>query len=169
MVKILERGLVLDWDRLRASWEPRVLSVFRFVVGLLFLEHGLAKIAGFPPLAHHAPYHLFTLVPGLAGILELVGGALILLGLFTRPVAFILSGEMAFAYFISHAPRNLFPIVNGGEGAILYCFAFFYLFVAGGGTWSLDRLLRPQPEPAAAAGRSSARPPTGELTSRPPG
>jgi putative oxidoreductase len=120
-------------------------------------------------LAHHAPYHLFTLVPGLAGILELGGGLLIVLGLFTRPVAFILSGEMAFAYFLSHAHRNLFPIVNGGEGAILYCFAFFYLFAAGGGAWSLDRLLRPQREPAVAAERLQARARTGELTRRPPG
>ena len=131
---------MFDWASLRLVWEPRLLSVMRIMVGLLFLEHGLAKITGFPPQPNHPAYHLFTLVPGLAGILELFGGALIACGLFTRAVAFILSGEMAFAYFMSYAPRNFFPILNGGEVAILYCFIFLYLFVAGGGVWSLDRL-----------------------------
>ena len=130
-----------DWTELRRGWEPRVLSLLRIVVGLLFLQHGLNKIFGFPPgLAPHHPYVLFTLVPGLAGIIEAVGGTLIVLGLFTRPVAFILSGEMAFAYFIAHAPHGLFPLQNRGEGAVLYCFVFLYLFVAGGGAWGLDRL-----------------------------
>lgn len=155
----------MDWESVREDWQPRVLSVFRFVVGLLYLEHGLSKVIGFPALAHHGPYHLFSLVPGAAGILELVGGALIVLGLFTRPVAFILSGEMAFAYFLAHEPRNFFPIVNGGEAAILFCFAFLYLFVAGGGAWSLDELpLRRSAAraekaraEAALAGRASAR------------
>src|SRR5579863_5868813 len=125
---------------MRLTWEPRMLSILRVMTGLLFLEHGLAKIFGFPALPNHAPYHLFSLVPGLAGILESAGGALIALGLLTRPVAFILAGEMAFAYFMSHAPRSFFPLVNGGDGAILYCFVFLYFFVAGAGAWSLDRL-----------------------------
>jgi len=122
-----------------AIWQPRVLSIVRIVVGLLFMEHGTAKMFDFPHLANHAPYNLFSLVPGLAGILEGVGGLLIVLGLFTRPVAFLLSGEMAIAYFMAHAPRNFFPLLNGGDPAILYCFIFLYLFVAGGGAWSLDR------------------------------
>lgn len=129
-----------DLANMRLTWEPRVLSVVRIIVGLLYLEHGLNKIFGFPPTPTHHPYVLFTLVPGLAGILETVGGILIVLGLFTRPVAFILSGEMAFAYFMSHAPRSFFPLLNGGEGAIVYCFIFLYFFVAGAGVWSLDAL-----------------------------
>jgi putative oxidoreductase len=132
---------VFDWTAMRLTWEPRMLSILRIMTGLLYLQHGLAKIFGFPALPNHAPYHLSSLVPGLAGILEMVGGALIALGLFTRPVAFILAGEMAFAYFMAHAPRSFFPLVNSGEGAILYCFIFLYFFVAGGGVWSLDRLL----------------------------
>jgi putative oxidoreductase len=142
---------VVEWESLSADWQPRVLSVFRFVAGLLYVQHGLAKVVGFPVLAHHVPYHLFSLVPGAAGILELVGGGLIVLGLFTRPVAFVLSGEMAFAYFMAHAPRALFPIQNGGGLAILFCFAFLYLFVAGGGAWSLDRLRRPRTSAGVAA------------------
>jgi putative oxidoreductase len=129
-----------DWVELRRAWEPRVLSILRIVVGLLFLEHGLNKFFGFPAsaLPHH-PYVLVSLVPGLAGILETVGGVLIILGLFTRPAAFILSGEMAFAYFMAHAPHGFFPLENRGEGAVFYCFVFLYLFVAGGGEWALDR------------------------------
>ena len=104
-------------SRLRQAWEPRVLSILRIVAGLLFLEHGMQKIFNFPPRPNPRAYELFTLVPGLAGILELVGGVLIVLGLFTRPVAFLLSGEMAFAYFMSHAPRGFFPIAMGGTAA----------------------------------------------------
>jgi len=125
---------------LRRAWEPRMLSILRVMVGLLFMEHGLAKIFDFPPQPNHRAYVLLTLVPGLAGILEALGGLLITLGLYTRMVAFLLSGEMAFAYFMSHAPRGFFPLLNGGDAAILYCFVFFYLWVAGGGSWSLDRL-----------------------------
>jgi|SRR5215472_1715553 len=121
-------------------WQPRILSVLRIMVGLLYLQHGLSKVFGFPPSANPRPYVLMTLVPGLAGILELVGGALITVGLFTRIVAFILSGEMAFAYFMAHAPRGFIPLVNGGELAAIYCFVFLYLAFAGGGPWSLDRL-----------------------------
>jgi putative oxidoreductase len=129
-----------DWSRMRLTWEPRMLSILRIVTGLLFLEHGLNKILNFPARPNHHAYALFTLVPGVAGLLETVGGILIVLGLFTRPVAFILSGEMAFAYFMSHAPRSFFPLLNGGEGAVLYCFIFLYFFVVGAGAWSLDRL-----------------------------
>ena len=127
----------------RLVWEPRVLSILRIVTGLLFMEHGLNKLFDFPPTPNHQPYVLMTLVPGLAGLIEAIGGFLLTVGLFTRSVAFILSGEMAVGYFMSHAPRGFFPIQNGCDAAILYCFIFFYLFVAGGGEWSLDRMLRP--------------------------
>lgn len=125
---------------LRLAWEPRILSLLRIVVGLLFMQHGLNKIFDFPATPNHPAYHLFTLVPGLAGLLEAIGGLLILLGLFTRPVALILSGEMALAYFMVHAKLGFFPLLNRGGLAVLFCFVFFYLFVAGGGAWSLDRL-----------------------------
>ena len=125
-------------------WEPRVLSVLRIMVGLLYMQHGLNKLFDFPPTPTHAPYHLLSLVPGLAGLLETFGGLLVVLGLFTRPVAFLLSGEMALAYFMVHAKRGFFPLLNGGDEAILFCFVFFYLFVAGGGAWSLDRLFAPR-------------------------
>ncbi len=127
---------------LRVAWEPRILSILRIIVGLLFLQHGLSKIFGFPPSANPRPYVLMTLVPGLAGLLELVGGALVTVGLFTRIVAFILSGEMAFAYFMSHAPRGFFPYANAGELAVMYCFVFLYLAFAGPGPWALDHMRR---------------------------
>jgi putative oxidoreductase len=141
-------------SRLLQAWEPRVLSILRIIVGLLYLEHGTQKIFNFPPQPNRRPYELFTLAPGLAGIMELVGGVLIILGLFTRPVAFLLSGEMAFAYFMSHAPRGFFPIANGGnagETAILYCFIFLYFAFVGAGVWSLDAMRSP-------AGRGAAVP-----------
>lgn len=119
-----------------ASWSSRMLSVLRIMTGLLFLEHGTQKLLGFPPPPNPGPA-LFSLL-GLQGVLELVGGFLILIGLFTRPVAFILAGDMAVAYFMAHAPRGFFPMLNGGQLAILYCFVFLYLFVAGGGVWSVD-------------------------------
>jgi putative oxidoreductase len=144
---------VFDWTAMRLTWEPRMLSILRIMTGLLYLQHGLAKIFGFPALPNHAPYHLFSLVPGLAGILEMVGGALIALGLFTRPVAFILAGEMAFAYFMVNARRNFFPLVSGGDLVILYCFIFLYFFVAGAGIWSLDQLRAPGASAGIAAGR----------------
>jgi putative oxidoreductase len=134
------------WAKLSRDWQPRMLSVLRIVVGLLFLQHGLNKLFGFPPgAAPHHPYVLLSLVPGLAGILETVGGILIVLGLFTRPAGFILSGEMAFAYFMAHAPHGFFPLQNRGEAPVFYCFVFLYLFVAGGGAWSLDRLFGATP------------------------
>ena len=119
------------------TWAPRVLSVFRIILGLLFTEHGTAKLLHFPEVASFDSLQLFSLI-GLSSVLELVGGILLLLGLFTRATAFVLSGEMAVAYFMVHAPRGFFPLLNQGEAAIFYCFAFLYLSVAGGGAWSLD-------------------------------
>jgi len=123
-----------------ASWSPRMLSVLRIMTGLLFLEHGTQKLFNFPPRANPGPA-LFSLL-GLQGLLELVGGILIVIGLLTRPVAFILAGDMAVAYFMAHAPRGFFPLVNGGQLAILFCFVFLYLLVAGGGVWSVDNRRR---------------------------
>lgn len=120
-----------------------MLSILRILTGLLFLEHGTNKLFDFPATANHAPYNIASLVPGAQGLIELIGGLLILFGLFTRPVAFILAGDMAVAYFMAHAPRGFFPLSNGGNGgelAILYSFVFLYLWLAGGGAWSLDRL-----------------------------
>ena len=131
-----------DWTNLRLTWEPRMLSILRIMTGLLFLQSGLNKLFNFPATPNHAPYNLSSLVPGLQGPIELVGGLLIVFGLFTRPVAFILAGDMAVAYFMSHAPRGFFPMLNAGNAAILFCFVFLYLWLAGGGEWSLDRLLR---------------------------
>jgi putative oxidoreductase len=131
---------MFDWGSLRLAWEPRMLSILRIMAGLPFFQTGTSKLLNFPPPATPRPYDLFTLNPGLQGPLELVGGLLIVLGLFTRPVAFILAGDMAVAYFMSHAPRSFFPAINGGTASILYCFIFLYLFVAGGGVWSLDEV-----------------------------
>lgn len=118
-------------------WSQRILSVLRIVAAFLFMSHGMRKMLGFP-LAQRAPFDLFTL-NGAAGTIEVVGGALLLLGLFTRPVAFVLSGEMAFAYFLAHAPRGFWPLGNGGELAAVYCFLFLYFAFVGGGAWSIDR------------------------------
>ncbi len=120
--------------------QPYVLGIVRIITGLLFLQHGASKLLGFPPPARPADIALFSLI-GFAGILELCGGALVALGLFTRAAAFVLSGEMAFAYFVAHEPRGFFPLLNGGEDAILFCFVFFYLVFAGGGAFSLDAML----------------------------
>lgn len=129
-----------DWANLRPIWEPRVLSIVRIMIGLLFLEHGSAKILDFPHQANHVAWTLTRLNPGVQGLLELFGGLLLALGLFTRPVAFVLCGDMAVAYFMAHAPRGFFPVLNGGDGAILYCFIFLYFIFAGAGVWSLDAL-----------------------------
>jgi putative oxidoreductase len=125
----------MNLDRLE-KFTPEMLSVVRFVVALLFLEHGSAKLLGFPPPPSGAPA-LMTLM-WLQGAIELVGGALMAIGLFTRPVAFILAGDMAVAYFMAHASKSFFPMLNGGDGAILYCFLFLLFFVAGPGRWSVD-------------------------------
>lgn len=118
-------------------WRPEFLSVLRIMSALLLLQHGTTKHLNFPagPMNDAA----IASLSGIAGLIELVGGLLLLVGLFTRPVAFVLSGLMAAAYFIAHAPRDFFPILNGGELAALYCFVFLFLAAAGGGPWSLDR------------------------------
>jgi putative oxidoreductase len=126
----------MNVDELSTNWGPRALAVLRIMTALLFMEHGTAKLLGFPP-SEMSGTALFSL-GGIAGVLELVGGFLVLIGLFTRPVAFILSGEMAVAYFMVHAPQSFFPILNNGDSAILYCFVFLYLFVVGAGAWSVD-------------------------------
>ena len=123
-----------------SQWTPRLLSVLRIATALLFMQHGAQKLFGFLATQPGATAPLFSMM-GIAGVLEFFGGLLLLLGLFTRPVAFILSGEMAVAYFLAHAPGGFFPLQNKGELAVLYCFVFLYLAVAGGGAWSVDRLL----------------------------
>ena len=124
-----------------AAYRPQLLSLFRFMTGLLLFQFGVAKLLKFPAGTMFEKAELMSLV-GAAGTLELFVGGLLMVGLFTRFAAFILAGEMAFAYFMSHAPRSFYPMLNGGNAAILFCFVFLYLWVAGGGEWSLDRLLR---------------------------
>ena len=119
------------------KWTPYVLGILRIVVGFLFLQHGSAKLLGIPHIARFDGLQLMSLM-GLAGLLELVGGGLILIGLFTRPVAFILSGQMAVAYFMAHAPNGFLPILNQGELAALYSFIFLYFAFAGAGKLSVD-------------------------------
>lgn len=126
---------------LETVWAPRMLSVMRIMIGLLFLQSGTGKFLGIPLNPAYAGIRPFAL-PWWAGIIELVAGTLIVLGLFTRPAAFLASGEMAFAYFIAHAPRNFFPLLNDGRPAVAFCFVFLYLAFAGGGPWSLDAILR---------------------------
>lgn len=120
-----------------APWSARGLAVMRIMTGLLFFSHGIVKLFGFPVGAQPGKVPLLSLF-GAAGILEIVGGLLVILGLFTRPVAFLLAGEMAAAYFMVHAPQNFFPGLNGGEPAILFCFNFLCLAATGAGAWSLD-------------------------------
>lgn len=124
---------------LLATWTPRLLGLLRIVTGFLYLQHGTAKLFGAPHVTMFDGLQVMSLM-GVAGILELVGGALLLLGLFTRPVAFILSGQMAAAYFMAHAPQGFLPILNGGELAVLYSFIFLYFAAAGGGAFSIDGL-----------------------------
>jgi len=124
-----------------AAYKPQALSVFRIISGLMIIQHGMGKIIGFPVYPAYANVQPFSLI-GTAGFLELIGGALLIPGLCTRPVAFILAGEMAVAYFMSHAPRGFFPLVNGGTLAITYCFAFLYLATAGAGPWSVDATMK---------------------------
>lgn len=118
-----------------SAWSPQMLSVLRIVAALLFFAHGVQKLLGFPP-TDMSPAMMS--LPWIAGLLELVGGGLLIIGLFTRPVAFILSGQMAVAYWMAHAPRSPYPIENGGDAAILYCFVFLYFVFAGPGPWSVD-------------------------------
>jgi putative oxidoreductase len=128
---------------LETVWAPRMLSILRIVAALIFMAHGTQKLLGFPP--GEMPQPAFLSIFWFAGLLELVGGLLLVIGLFTRPVAFVLSGEMAFAYWMAHAPQSVYPVNNGGDAAILYCFVFLYIAFAGPGPWSLD------------AGRADAR------------
>ncbi len=132
----------MDLSNIAAAWQPRLLGLLRIVTALLLLQHGTAKFFGFPHVAMFDDMRFVSLL-GLAGLLELAGGVLLLLGICTRPVAFILSGEMAFAYFLAHAQKSFFPILNGGELAVLYCFVLLYLSAAGGGAWSFTRKLTP--------------------------
>lgn len=125
----------MNTSEFETIWAPRMLSVLRIVTALLFLAHGTQKLLGFP--ASDGMPDPFTM-GWIAGVLELFGGALLVLGLFTRPVAFILSGQMAVAYFIAHAPQSFYPALNGGDAAILFCFVFLYLVFAGPGPWSID-------------------------------
>jgi putative oxidoreductase len=118
-------------------WSPRLLSVLRIVAAFLYVQHGTSKLFGVPPAGRGATVELFSRL-GAAGVIEIVGGSLILLGLFTRPTAFICSGEMAFAYFLAHAPRGPLPNLNQGELPVLFCFIFLYLAAAGAGPWSVD-------------------------------
>jgi putative oxidoreductase len=122
---------------LGAIWAPRLLSVLRIVDGLVLLQYGTAKLFGWPAVEMFEDLKWLSLF-GIAGMFELVGGTLLILGLFTRPAAFILSGEMAAAYFIEHLPHGFFPILSGGDLAVSLCFTFLYLAFAGGGPWSLD-------------------------------
>jgi putative oxidoreductase len=134
----MTRDNPMDLERVGKYW-PETLSIVRIVVGLLFLEHGSAKLLGFPTPPNPAPA-MMTLL-WTQGVIELVGGLLLAIGLFTRPVALILAGDMAVAYFMAHAPKNFFPLLNGGDAAILYCFIFLLFFAAGPGRWSIDRNL----------------------------
>ena len=124
-----------------SPWRPHLLSVLRIMSGLLILQHGTAKLLKFPVVPSMANVSMSSM-GGIAGIFELVGGILLVIGLFTRPAAFILSGMTAVAYFMVHAPKNFYPILNGGELAALYCFVFLYLAAAGGGPWSADAMFR---------------------------
>lgn len=121
-----------------AAWSPRMLSILRIVTGLILLEHGTQKFLSFPAGQMAGGGLGFDTPSSFAGIIELVAGLLITLGLFTRPAAFLASGTMAVAYWIAHAPQNAFPVNNGGDAAILYCFVFLYFVFAGPGPWSLD-------------------------------
>jgi putative oxidoreductase len=124
-----------------AGWTPRAVSVLRIITGLMIIEHGMGKLLGFPALPAYANVTPLSLI-GVAGFIELIGGALLILGLLTRPAAFILSGEMAVAYFMVHAPKSFYPLVNGGTLAIIYCFACLYISTAGPGPWSVDAAMK---------------------------
>ena len=124
-----------------AAWAPRALSVLRIITGLMIIQHGMAKLLGFPVVAQFANLNPMSLI-GAAGFIELIGGALLIIGFLTQPAAFILSGEMAFAYFMAHAPKSFFPLINGGTLAIMFCFTFLYLSTAGAGPWSVDAAMK---------------------------
>ena len=142
-------------DRI-TKYSPEALSIVRIVVGLLFLEHGTSALLGFPQPTHVAP-EFMTLI-WVQRVLELLGGLLVVVGLFTRPAAFVLAGDMAVAYFMVHAPKSFFPMINGGDAAILFCFIFLFIFVAGPGRWSVDNQVAPSSNAAfrKADGRDTA-------------
>jgi len=129
------------FNKLLAGWEPMVLSIFRIITGLLLFQYGVAKLLKFPAGTMFEKVQALSLF-GVAGMFELVFGGLLILGLFTRCAAFVLCGEMAFAYFLGHFPKGFIPLLNGGNLAILFCFACLYLTCAGGGPWSLDAMMR---------------------------
>jgi putative oxidoreductase len=122
------------------AWAPWLLSVLRIMSAFTYITHGTQKLFGVPTAEPRGTVELMSLM-GLAGVLETFGGALLLVGLFSRPVAFVLAGQMAVAYFMAHAPRSFWPILNGGEPAVLFCFIFLYLAAAGPGPWSADAAL----------------------------
>ena len=126
------------------NWHPQALAALRIMTGLLFMAHGTMKLFNFPAGDSPMSLDLFSLM-GVAGILEFFGGLLIVLGLFTRAVAFVLSGTMAVAYFMAHAPQGFYPALNGGDAAILFCFVFFFFVFAGPGAWSVDGIRRRSP------------------------
>src|ERR671926_659663 len=128
-------------DSFLAGWTPRLLSVLRIIVGFLIMPHGAQKLFGFLATSPMMGPHPVASLMGVAGILEFFGGLLFLIGLFTRPVAFILSGFAAVAYFMAHAPRGFWPLQNQGELAVIYCFVFLFFAAAGGGAWSVDRCI----------------------------
>ncbi len=128
-------------DTLSDRLAPHLLSILRIVAALIFIEHGTQKLFGFPAAPANGYPEVFSLF-WWQGVIEVAGGSLLLLGLFTRVVAFILSGNMAVAYWMVHAPKDFYPALNGGDAAILYCFVFLYMAAAGGGAWSVDRLLK---------------------------
>jgi putative oxidoreductase len=127
------------WNR--QQWMGRMLSILRIVVAVLYIEHGTNKVFNVPFAGRPVPHYVVASLNGVAGILETCGGTLMLVGLLTRPVAFLLAGEMAVAYFKVHLPRSIFPIRNGGDNVVLFCFVYLYLVLAGGGPWSIDAIL----------------------------
>ncbi|MGQ0580775.1 MAG: DoxX family protein [Reyranella sp.] len=129
----------MNLEAIATAWAPRLLSIMRIMAGLLFLQHGTAKHFKFPTVPMFAKLELASLA-GVAGLIEIVGSLLLIFGLFTRTTAFVLSGLMAVAYFVAHAPRGFYPILNGGELAALYCFVFLYIAAAGPGPWSYDAM-----------------------------
>ncbi|MDB5488385.1 MAG: DoxX family protein [Reyranella sp.] len=131
----------MNFDALGAAWAPRLLSILRIMSGLLLLQHGTGKLLKFPAGVVQPNFTLMSM-PGYAGIIEFVCGILLIIGLFSRPAAFIASGMTAVAYFMVHAPMGFFPILNRGELAVLYCFVFLYLAAAGPGPWSIDAARR---------------------------
>jgi putative oxidoreductase len=133
-----------------AAWSPYALAVLRIITALLFIQHGTQKFFAFPPSEYFPEAPAIFSLMGAAGLMELVGGALILIGLFTRPVAFVLSGFMAAAYFMGHAPMGFFPATNMGEPAIFFCFIYLYMVFAGAGAWSLDAMRSGSPATARA-------------------